>query len=148
VSRPEAWDAVARLSATVEGIKGAYATTAGTQGAAVRSWPGHPPDFPIARVLYSDSDVEQGALRRSIHRFTVRVYLGVDEAAAYKTGAPMLDRFLTASDADIDLYTTAVMALVTGSDGFDTEDFDNGTTWFHEDIRVEVTELTTTSPTV
>ncbi len=114
------WDAAARQAALVSGIKGAYASGAGGQGATVRVIPDGFSDTPVVEVVYEGTELEPGSSEVLIHTFSLRVWMSrSDIGTAVKTLAPMLERFITAYRANLTLFGTANGgAWITGSSGF------------------------------
>lgn len=130
MSLQEICDAIARQAAVVEGIKLAFATGVGGQGASVNRYPDDLSDGPAAVVDYAGTDVlSVPPFERLGHDFDVGIWMprgnGTREAAVAAL-APMFDRFLAAFRQNVGLYGTAITSQVLGSTGFDDSTFGDG----------------------
>ncbi len=138
------WDAVARQSALVEGIQGAYGTAVGGQGASVRGYPEKVYTGPVAIVDYSGTEIDHGLGQRDLrHEFEVAIWVPIGNAgreSAVGVLAPMLSRFLTAFDQNVKLFGTAEQAHVIGSGPFEDATDDDGATFLVQRITVFATE--------
>ena len=116
------WDALARQSAAVVGIKAAYATGTGGQGATVRQYPTRVGDGPVAIIDYAGSTIEHRASELITHDFEIALWtpLSTREAAVVLL-APMFGRFHNAFDLNIGLYGTCDQAVVDASSPFEDE---------------------------
>lgn len=147
------WDAIARQAAEVPGVKAAYATRTGGQGATVRLYPEDITDGPVAVVDYTGTTVETIGLERLVHSFEVVLWMPVGNAtrgSAVAALAPMFERFLVAFRANAGLYGTAFTALVTGSSGFDDDSLPDipDKTYLTQAIAIRAEEVRVTSTAI
>ena len=123
------WDAVARQSGTVTGIKGAYATRAGGQGTTVRAFPDDIADGPVAVIDYAGSELLNVApFERIAHDFDIALWHPLrpgTRSTAVQVLAPMFERFAVAFRNNVGLYGTAHMAVIQGSTGFADEELND-----------------------
>ncbi len=106
-------DAVARhFAANVSGVKGAYASGAGGQGATVRTMPSDIPDTPIALVQWDRYELVPGSFEKVRHYISVDLYFGAADAGdAYKTYLPFVSRVIASLRSNADLYGTCDLAV-------------------------------------
>jgi hypothetical protein len=148
VSLEAIWDAVARESATIEGIKAAYAPGAGGQGSTVRVMPSDISDTPVTYTVYSGSDLSPQSWERITHRFEVRVYFRATEiSGSLKTAAVYVSRFVAAWRDNVDLFATCTMSVIEGFDGFVDETI-NGKPFIYLPVRVRADEVSGQTYTV
>ncbi len=117
-------DAIARhFAANVTGIKGAYASGAGGQGATVRTFPADIPDTPIALVEYRRFELAPGSFEKVQHHIDVGVYFNSSDAGeAYKTYLPFVSRVISSLRSNADLYGTCSLAAARSGGDVATED--------------------------
>lgn len=124
-------DAVARQAAAVPGIKGAYGTGAGGQGATVRQFPEDIADGPVAVAEYTgDTEVVHESLTRDRETHVIDLGLwipignGTRGTAVYRL-IPLWRALRTAFDGNTRLYGTVTEALITGSAAFGDEELND-----------------------
>lgn len=119
------WDATARQAALVSGIKAAYATRTGGQGATVKLYPDDIPDGPVAIVDYAGSEMLQtGAYELVRHTFDIALWMPLGNGSrgnAVAVLAPMFELFVVAFRANAGLFGTAHHAEIVGSSGFEDD---------------------------
>lgn len=105
-------DAVAKHFATVTGIKGAYASGAGGQGATVQTLLPDIPDTPIVLVQWDRFELVPGSFEKVRHYITAEIYFGAADAGnAYKTYLPFVSRVIASLRSNANLGGTCEMAV-------------------------------------
>lgn len=103
-------DGVARVFATVQGVKAAYATTAGGQGDTVRAIPNVISDTPIVLVYHESLQVRSWGFEQIDHVVVGEIWIGNPAgAAAYvaKTMSPLITRCFPAFRSHSTLFGAA-----------------------------------------
>lgn len=105
-------DAVAKhFAANVAGIKGAYGSGSGGQGATVRTFPSDIPDTPIALISWNRYELHPGSFEKVQHFIDVDLYFNATDAGdAYKTYLPFVSRVISSLRSNADLYGTCSLA--------------------------------------
>lgn len=139
-------DAVARhFAENVAGVKGAYASGAGGQGAIVKTLPQDIYDTPVVIAYWQRFElVAPGSFEKVRHFINADMYFGAaDSAAAYKTYLPFVGRVINSFRTNVGLYGTATLAHVTGNVPPETVTI-NGKEMVRLTFEIQVLELTIT----
>lgn len=106
-------DGVARVLATVNGMKAAYASAAGGQGDTVRPIPQDIADTPVAVVGHGGFTVQARGFERVGHLIVADVYFNATSAAtAEKIALPLITRCFPAFRDHYTLFGAAVQAVL------------------------------------
>jgi len=109
--------AVRHFAANVSGIKGAYASAAGGQGATVRTLPSDIFDTPVAILELTSLrwDMDAGSFERTRWYFDVNVWFSATDAGATaKLAVPFMSRIKDSLRSNSDLYGTATITQALG----------------------------------
>lgn len=123
----EVWfDAVAKVAAGIEGIKGAiaYAAGSGGQGATVRPIPRNLADTPAAVLYYRGGTPVPGGAERIKHRVQLRIYVPrTDLGDSYGLLVSFPRRVLTAYQARAKAFLEVASVMVVEFGGIESEEW-------------------------
>ncbi len=106
-------DATARVLAGVAGIKAAYASTAGGQGATVQAIPSDISLTPVALVTYDHFELKPGSFERIQHFVTADLWFAATSAAAAeKAMLPIISLVIAAFRSKVGLYGQGTIGVV------------------------------------
>jgi hypothetical protein len=135
-------DATARALAEVDGIKAAYASSAGGQGTTVKPIPQDLSDTPVALVTHNGFELQPGSFERIKHTINAELWFtATNAAAAEKLMLPLVTLCIATFRSKVGLYGSSTTAVIRRG-GPPRDEEVNGKPYLVYPLTVEVMEAT------